>query len=1106
AGWRLTGFSEIRRTSRGGGAPWHDNALDEFRLDGQRLWKCNDPLVFNAASCSVPIANTAHGYTTENESWLRIRRFDGSNQRWEVTQRDGTKRVYKPLSEWRGDIDANVAEQNQIGNNSRWLLHEVIDTYGNRVTYDYHIAGIHNGYVARPTSIIYGPYAINFVYMDRTQNGDDWHHVRRFAGAKAGEVVANQRMKLGFVEVRYDGGKVRAYDMGWAAKSINRMHVLKSVREYGNDFTDSGGSVTGGTALPGTQFSYESAWQPPTAVIDNKFKFRETLAIADYDGDGRDEIIQPITKTRQTEVRGGQEAEFDYYFTSDKAWWALSPSGNPFERNPGTDPGVYFASSTVGNGICGHRSVDMTKANRSSKKWFLIDTSKSECVTQNGDQNVIEYTMDVFLASAENGDITVHDQETSVNNSGNGSSYVFLDLTGDGEEEILKLGNRDAIGSTVSGVRHIMNGEMKLFGAWVNPPNMQNFPVHKTGDWNGDGLSDFISVRQGVPYMHLSTGATFERQAVQGLPGNFVNSLAEGSNAAHQVVAGDVNGDGATDLVFVTKSSAHAVHVALSTGYDFLVDGSLWTTNLPGPDTAGSHRIADVNGDGLGDLIFHERRIVAPAPITEHPYPGTAHVLISGGNAFTKTNHTIWRFNGVGDFNGDGVQDLLSSARLNSTSSSSNGNWSTVQAPGAIHVSQGKPPHLITRIDKSLGGATDIVYKSLSDWSNERLPDRGQTVSEVRTHDGLGDQWSTKFSYDGGDYDWKRRVDLGFAQVTTELPTISGESARPTIIADLMQTPSTVGRLDQRRHFDHQGGLVLKVDETYDEKNGLPYRAYNTETRTSITLDGTTRHYKVAREFNGHGMPIWIREHGDEGPADDQRTTYVEYSPNVDDYLVSFPRSRTMFEGLRSNSNLQDALDNNYLVARDIFVYDGETSPATPPVRGGVTELRQWNGSANLSNDVVEERTYFGAGDGRPHVAGQLKSVRDANGNKTDFDYDADYGLFLTTTTPPNENGRDHSTTDEWDPACQQLLRDQTDPNGFTLEYAHDELCRVISIAERMPGATEGNWINVGRLETHRYQHFGDPTNQRVRIEVSDHTSVSPGFWTETRFDGLERT
>ncbi|MEO0625238.1 MAG: hypothetical protein AAF183_24130, partial [Pseudomonadota bacterium] len=96
AGWRLTGFSEIRRTSRGGGAPWHDNALDEFRLDGQRLWKCNDPLVFNAASCSVPIANTAHGYTTENESWLRIRRFDGSNQRWEVTQRDGTKRVYKP--------------------------------------------------------------------------------------------------------------------------------------------------------------------------------------------------------------------------------------------------------------------------------------------------------------------------------------------------------------------------------------------------------------------------------------------------------------------------------------------------------------------------------------------------------------------------------------------------------------------------------------------------------------------------------------------------------------------------------------------------------------------------------------------------------------------------------------------------------------------------------------------------------------------------------------------------------------------------------------------------------------------------------------------------
>lgn len=170
------------------------------------------------------------------------------------------------------------------------------------------------------------------------------------------------------------------------------------------------------------------------------------------------------------------------------------------------------------------------------------------------------------------------------------------------------------------------------------------------GDMNGDGLPDLISADFGVS-LFLQTS-----------PGKFASPVSLYSGGANWVAVGDLNGDGQPD---VALTDAVGVKVLYHTGpagsTTYAAPVSVFTQSVnPGITGANLIAIADVNGDGLADLV-----ITDPGPLGSPP---TVNVLLQvAAHPGTFENPVVYQLPGnstpesvvVADVNGDGHPDIV---------------------------------------------------------------------------------------------------------------------------------------------------------------------------------------------------------------------------------------------------------------------------------------------------------------------------------------------------------------------------------------------------------------------------------------------------------------
>ena len=258
------------------------------------------------------------------------------------------------------------------------------------------------------------------------------------------------------------------------------------------------------------------------------------------------------------------------------------------------------------------------------------------------------------------------------------------DVNRDGHADLLVGGPLfDAPGLTNTGVIRLYLGSaagLASTGAWVTTGTLAEetlgTSVALVSDADGDGDSEILAGAPGASNGHDEEGRALLWYGSPALPGStpgwsFESDQDHAATGQSVANAGDVNGDGYSDVLIGAPGYSAVLSLAgraslflgsasgIATTTTLMVDGSRPDAFMGG-SVAGA---GDVNGDGLGDVIFgawgHGNLIVtgrAELWLGSLTTPSSFDVRINGTQAGQRFGIAV---SGAGDMNADGFADVI---------------------------------------------------------------------------------------------------------------------------------------------------------------------------------------------------------------------------------------------------------------------------------------------------------------------------------------------------------------------------------------------------------------------------------------------------------------
>lgn len=593
-GWSLGGLSQIHRCNKtiaqdGVTSGVSFSNTDRLCLDGQRLILLTSPTATgNADSDYWAVGAT---YSTEVANFSRITSYNGTHGlAFKVESKAGRVLYYGD----QGDGTSFITAQGKSGIALLWALGQVQDLSGNYYTISYSNNTTTGEYL--PTQINYGgnlttglaPHlSVVFNYITtRTDNT-----IRYVAGSHNDMVslLSNIQAYTGL----FSSGtatKVREYDINYAPPSTSsgrsligsvQMQALNPQSNTmvafpattfnwgqnlaGHAFTQSAGPVSGPVAPPPVPEVLSVNGNPYNPLL-NGAQF-DQIVWADFNGDGRlDALVADLSKS---------PTQFNIYL-------ALPGGGFSAPIN-WTIPGWVF--SDISNRITDMRGAGIT--NLGIPTWGVVGDFDGD-----GSTDIFLFGSFVCLSQLKNNPSASNafvctDTYSSTNPTGVGSSYnpadyLVMDTTGSGHMDLLMRGGVGGDGSRcVSNLSaptftfncHLYPGTAYAAFGNVNTnsgaPLLTKYQSNVTnfiGDFNGDGLQDLL--RGEVP---ASGGAYFT-----------------------EVCTSSFDNTGFTCTNWMPGYTSAA---------SFTTGGNNGVTDYP-PFLRGISMLADVNGDGLTDMLY----------------------------------------------------------------------------------------------------------------------------------------------------------------------------------------------------------------------------------------------------------------------------------------------------------------------------------------------------------------------------------------------------------------------------------------------------------------------------------------------------------------------
>lgn len=698
--------------------------------------------------------------------------------------------------------------------------------------------------------------------------------------------------------------------------------------------------------------------------------------------------------------------------------------------------------------------------------------------------------------------------------------------------------------------------------SWGPPATFRDNNLNRDGgvqfaDVNGDGLVDIID----HPYASniynktfINTGAGWVEDPAWATP-YYAYALVDPSIPGdHGVRFADVNGDGLADILMSHLLGPGPALVSwINNGHGWTQD-STWNSPTPFANTEAGYdygaRLADVNGDGLTDILS-SRRIGC--------YESTSDIYINNGNGWTLDpawhippeagfigNSGAMSFDmgvRITDINGDGFPDIVHHEAISSCGTGiylgTGAGWdfspelsmyppvvftgyptredqgnriADINGDGLEDIASGRDAYsgfvsilysnkakkvdLLSTITSSSGAVSSITYQASALYTatstllNPQLPQNYDTVKKIELNDGLGNIVTTNYSYEGGLYYYNGPDDrrpAGFHIVTK---TDAAGNATKT--------------------FFHQGDTSDTSHGEYVDdpaKIGKPYRVEARDTSGNL-YSTTVNKWEAEALANGRSFVALTQktdlQYDGDSTHKDRAETY-EYDTSTGNLTqkVSFGEVTAQADGSFTDIGADKYIQAiSYAIPTGAMNVTGRPSVETLNDQSGqiVSKTRHYYdslalGSVDKGNETKVEQlkaaNSYITSEKSYNQFGLPISEIDPRGKITLYSYDT-YNLYPVTVSRP----LDLNTQYVYDYSLGKPKR-MIDPNGFVFETVYDGLDRVVE--EKQPDISSPTTLVT--KATYLYTDTGIPRSVKKSTYLDGSNVVDSYSYT----DGLSR-
>lgn len=602
-GVNISGISVI---TRGVKDIYHDGVAqgikyqpdDAYYLDGKRLL-----LVSGIAGVDGAV------YAPEGEALTSITMHNTAGDIWfETNTTNGMRYEYGKTS-----ISRQEFNQNGTTMTTAWYVSKAEDPIGLYLSYYYY----HDNYHVYPSSILYGNgNSVNFEYESR-------YDILPFIH---GTTKGSMRKRLKKIVTKYNNNVYRQYQLGYITDKVTRLSSVSEQDANGNSFHPVlfNWNEIGGLSPQSTDVS------ATLTVTDNCGFFT-----GDINGDGKDDIIQLY-----------EPSDNNYTW----AYVSCSTNSNNYS-SPKTCrfPKVSFTGSTISIHELLPTVVDLDGDGKDDIVFPYLNQSGNTYSYR------LEYILGNSIASSSG---TVFSQETTVL-SNSESMYCVADFNNDGKADLVVMGKTPNGNSYPC---HLLDYNGTTFVSRDFTLTLSSAPKRFfAADFNHDGLTDIMIVRDdGYNVFWNNTGllstTTFTNSA------SISNSTLSNSEILE---IGDFNGDGVPDFV---SNSLNNSNWYLKLGNN---DGSFTSqlaANLPvyvqNNDLYNRHArclVFDFDRDGKSDIVIHKVQTQSGSIKTRTYWmQSTGNALTIQQNASSNSPNDGLLFRILfGDFRGIGYPELM---------------------------------------------------------------------------------------------------------------------------------------------------------------------------------------------------------------------------------------------------------------------------------------------------------------------------------------------------------------------------------------------------------------------------------------------------------------